>query len=103
MEIKALQQEDDNSTGQWETINTRICKKTIDEKRSSRKHWQITGYPEDKRKLNRATKELKSLLENKKQNQVQDHLTKVSTNKITDYSLWRTTKKLEMHRNLYPP
>lgn len=47
----------------------------------------------DKIKLNKATKELKILLQNEKNLAIQKYLENLTATETTDYSLWKATKK----------
>lgn len=49
----------------------------------------------DKAKLNKATKELKALLQNEKNLAIQKYLENLTVTEATDYSLWRATKKMK--------
>lgn len=75
----------------------------IDEKRKLGKRWQITKAPEDKRRLNLATEELKSLLEYKKQSDIQYQFSNLSASKLNDYTLWQTMKKIRNAQKPIPP
>ena len=78
-------------------------KDKIEAKRKLRKRWQTTRSPIDKAKLNKATKEIKILLENIKNDSIQDYLLNLDNNRETDYSLWKATRKLKRPQQHIPP
>jgi len=51
-----------------------LVRQKIAEKRQIRKQWQITRSPELKRKLNKAIKNLHSLLKSEANDNIQDYL-----------------------------
>jgi len=61
------------------------------------------GPPQDKANLNKATNELKILLNNYKQQAIQTYLESLSPNEATDYSLWKATKWLQSLQTPIPP
>lgn len=75
----------------------------IEEKRKLRKVWQRTRAPIDKMRLNKATKEIKTLLNNVKNESLQNYLLNLSATEVSDYSLWRATKKLKRPQQHIPP
>lgn len=70
-------------------------------KRKLRKQWQKYKHLDLKTKLNHAIKEIKSLLLEEKNFGIQNYLKNLSA--ITDYSLWRATKKLKQPHKQFPP
>lgn len=106
---KSIQQAAWNSTP--ETIKatnpTYNCptqiQQTIMKKRKLRKVWQETRAPQDKTKLNQAIKELKHMLENKNNADIQNYLQNLSATQSTDYSLWKATKNLNKAQQSNPP
>lgn len=75
----------------------------ISEKRRLRKKWQVSRSPYDKLLLNRAIKETKVLLNNAKNQSIQEYLQGLSPTKATEYSLWKATKKLKQPQQYIPP
>lgn len=78
-------------------------KEMIAEKRRLRKRWQTTRAPEDKRKLNQAIKQVKVLLGNDRNLQIQEYLAGLSATEANGYSLWKATKKLKQLQKSIPP
>lgn len=73
------------------------------EKRRLRKRYQSTRSPEDKKALNKATKELKLLLKEVNNAIFEDYITQLSPNKASDYSLWKATKSIKRPTTQIPP
>jgi len=73
------------------------------DKRWLRRRWQHTRSPQDKANLNKATKELKILLHNYKQQAIQTYLESLTPSEATDYSLWKATKRLQRPQTPIPP
>lgn len=93
---------DHNST----TVNEKcplIIKEKIQERRKLRKRWQITRSETDRKNFNNAAKDLKQLLKQIKNNDIQEYLSNLTASAATDYSLWKTTKKLKRPQTSYPP
>jgi len=59
--------------------------------------------PQDKANLNKATNELKILLNNYKQQAIQTYLESLYPTEATDYSLWKATKWLQLPQTPIPP
>lgn len=78
-------------------------KKKIIEKRKLRKKWQLSRAPEDKKKLNKAIKNLKSILINFKNAATKKYVEKLTATEATDYSLWKATSKLNRTQTHIPP
>ena len=64
------------------------------DKRKLRKRWQNTRDPEIKTQLNKASKDLKSFLQEMDNTKVSKYLENLSATKASDYSLWKATKKM---------
>jgi len=77
-----------------------LKQKTLD-KRWLRRRWQHTRSPQDKANLNKATNELKILLNNYKQ-AIQTYLKSLTPTEATDYSLWKA-KRLQRLQTPIPP
>lgn len=77
--------------------------KKLAEKRKAKKTWQRTKSPEDKRKLNKATAELKNLLQNIQNESFEKKIQSLSSNKSTDYSLWKVTKSVKRYPKINHP
>ena len=66
----------------------------IKHKRKLRKVWQTTRTAEDKKNLNKATKELKETLRNEFNHQTSNFLRTLTSTPETNYSLWKAAKNL---------
>jgi hypothetical protein len=105
---RSIQQAAWNSTP---VLKNKVCnnfvpltiREKLSEKRRLRKIWQQTRHPLDKTALNKATKELKSLLATDKNNKMDTHLLNLDTTKATDYSLWKATKNFTESTHLNAP
>lgn len=75
----------------------------IREKRRLRKIWQSTRNAYSKRKLNKAIKDLKALLQEERNNKIASYLQKITPTEATDYSLWKATKKINRPQNYIAP
>ena len=71
-------------------------KNLLKEKRRLRRKWQRTRNPQHKTALNRATKELKRRINDFDNKSVEKYLSQLTNDKSTEYSLWKTTRKLKM-------
>lgn len=80
-----------------------LIKEKIEEKRKLRKRWQQTRSPADKKKLNKAVKETKILLNKVKNESIRNYLQNLTNTSETDYSLWKATKKLKRPQQHIPP
>lgn len=80
-----------------------LIKGKIADKRRLRKTWQRTRAPSDKTRLNQATRELKILLNNDKNNRIQNYLKELSASAATEYSLWKATKTINRPQISNPP
>jgi len=58
--------------------------------------------PQDKAKLNKVATELKQLLLDHKQQAIQTYLENLTATEATDYSLWKTTKRLQRPQTPIP-
>ena len=83
-------------------LSTNI-KKIIAMKRRQRRIWQNTHFPEDKKKLNKISKDLKNLLEQHKNNSINNFVTNLTANKDTNYSIWKVIKKNKTPFQYIPP
>ena len=66
----------------------------IEEKRKIRMLWQNTRDPNVKKLLDRASKELKSMLQQIENNEMANYLRNLSATKATNYSSWKATKNI---------
>ena len=66
----------------------------IQEKRKIRKLWQTTRDPNVKKLLNRASKDLKSMLQQIEKDEMANSLQNLSATKATDNSLWKAAKNI---------
>jgi len=78
----------------------RIKQKILD-KRKLRKRWQTTRSPQDKAIFNKATHELKLLLNDLKQQAIQSYLETLTAPEATEYSIWKATKRLNRPQTHY--
>jgi hypothetical protein len=62
-------------------------------KRKIRNLWHTTRAPQHKPLLNQATRELKQLLYEHKNMQLQRYLSNLTPTEATDYSLWKAKNK----------
>jgi len=67
--------------------STPLIKQKILDKRKLRKRWHTTRSPQDKATFNKATHELKLLLNDQKQQAIQSYLESLTATKATEYSL----------------
>ncbi|KAI4473069.1 hypothetical protein M0802_016334 [Mischocyttarus mexicanus] len=65
----------------------------IVEKYKLRRNWHNSQSPEDKRKLNKATRELRETLQNFKNEGFQSYLRNLTPTADSNYSLWKATKR----------
>lgn len=75
----------------------------IEEKRRLRQRWQTTHCPQDKTNYNRATAQLKRLLNDYKNQGISRYLESLSPRAATNHSLWKVTKKIKHPQNIQPP
>uniref|UniRef100_A0A6M2DME9 Putative rna-directed dna polymerase from mobile element jockey n=1 Tax=Xenopsylla cheopis TaxID=163159 RepID=A0A6M2DME9_XENCH len=75
-------------------------KRMIAVKRKLRKRWQTTRFSDDKRKFNKAIKDLKHLMLEIKNQHMSDYLSNLSNE---DHSIWRATKKIKGPMTAVPP
>lgn len=78
-------------------------KEKIAEKRKIRKRWQNTRSPENKKHLNKLTKELTKLMAELRNEGIQNYLEQLTPTEATDYSLWKATKHLKRPQQMNPP
>lgn len=78
-------------------------KEKLAEKRKLRKKWQETCSPHNKAKLNKAIKQLKQLIYNEKNKNIEDFLKSLTAPEATDYSLWKLTEKIKTPKQSIPP
>lgn len=78
-------------------------KKEIIIKRKLRQRWQLTQAPSDKTNLNKATKKIKKLLDDHKNEGVRNFLENLSASEATDYSLWKVAKKVKEPQKVNQP
>lgn len=62
-----------------------------------------TRNPQDKEKLNRATRNLKDLLRSEKNQEIQEYLENLTPTEATDYSLWKATAKINKSQKTFLP
>ena len=77
--------------------------KKIAEKRRLRRIWQTYRTPEDKRKLNNATRKLSKTKENYNNDRFHKYLTSLSPTADSNYSLWKASRKLTRPPQIIPP
>lgn len=74
----------------------------IKNKRKLRKRWQTTKSPEDKHNLNKAIKELKHILNDEHNKNINSYLSNLSATPSSNYSLWKATKSIK-HQIIHSP
>ena len=72
-------------------------------KREARKTWQRTRCPNDKKYFNLLCKQLKEILSDFKNSNVEKHLESLSPTASTDYSLWKATRSMSKSVLSQPP
>lgn len=72
-------------------------------KRSIRKEWQQTRSPTIKKRLNHTIRQLKHALEQDRNEGFCKYLTHLDATAISDYSLWKATRKLKRPVSISPP
>lgn len=75
----------------------------VAKKRKARKLWQKTRHPTDKTALNSLTSQLRQLLSENRNQNVQAYLRDLDASAATDYSLWKATSKLKRPMLTRPP
>ena len=75
----------------------------ITEKRRLRRAWQAHRIPDDKRKLNNATRKLTKIIKKYKNDCFQKYLVNLSPTADSNYSLWKASKKLTRPSQIIPP
>ena len=78
-------------------------KQKLTDKLKAKRRWQITRAPEAKLIYNKHAKELKHLLHTNKNTGNQQYLENLTPQKDTNYSLWKTTRKLKQPQHHIPP
>jgi hypothetical protein len=84
------------------SISTTV-KDKIAEKRHLRKQWQLARTEENKRKLNKAIKELKDWIQEEQNRGIQEYLESRRSTDATEYSLWKATRRLKRPQKHNPP
>ena len=77
--------------------------KKIAEKRRLRRIWQTHRTPEDKRKLNDATRKLSKTIKNYNNDCFYKYLASLSPTADSNYSLWKASRKLTRPPQIIPP
>jgi len=77
-------------------------KDKLAEKRNLCKLWQTNRCPVLKAKLNKAIKALKNLLETERNQEIQKYLSELNPSAETNYTLWKTTKRLKRPQIQFP-
>lgn len=78
-------------------------KNCITERRRLRSVWQNTHYPSDKAAFNKASQQLKVLIQEWKNETLQSYLSKLTHTSDTNYSLWKATKTLKRPQQQITP
>jgi hypothetical protein len=81
----------------------RLSKTKLQKKRHLRKQWQLARTVENKRKLNKATKELKDWIQKEQNRGIQEYLESLRSTDATEYSLWKATRRLTRPLKHNPP
>lgn len=80
-----------------------FIRKKISERRHLRRVWHQTRSPEDKNKLNRASRQLTALIENLKNSCLQTYLAQLEPTNNSEHSLWNATKSQKQPTQSIPP
>lgn len=75
----------------------------IREKRKQRNKWHQSRSPQDKTKLNNLTKQLKRRIQNFTDVSTNTYLQNLTSDRSTDYSLWKATKNMKRPNTQIPP
>lgn len=78
-------------------------KKAVLEKRRLRRAWHLSRHSEDKINFNRASEDLKSLLQDWNDNSFQEKLESLTATESTNYSLWKIAKAFDRPQAAKPP
>lgn len=78
-------------------------KNKIQDKRRLRRVWHASRHPSDKAALNKASRELKKILQEAKNATVKHYVTCLSANGKGEHSLWKATKGLNQPQIAIPP
>ena len=78
-------------------------RKLLAEKRKSRKVWQQTRAPIDKKRFNNLTQKLRRTIKELKNKSLDCYLKTLTNTRNTNYSLWRATKRLKRPIMHIPP
>ena len=81
----------------------RPIQQKIKQKRHLRRLWQNSRQPSDKKRLNAASRELKCILKNHRNETLQCQLSELTPNSDTNYSLWKITKSTGRPTKTIPP
>ena len=98
----STQDTNNNNNKSKEGVPTSI-KTRILEKRKLRKIWQMTRNSADKTKLNKAIKDLKTVLSEYHNSKFQNYIESLNVTRDSDYSLWKCTKKIKRPQQFIPP
>jgi hypothetical protein len=80
-----------------------LINQKTEQKRRLPRGWHQLQTLESKRLLNTATKELKQLLNNNKNDCIQTFLQGLTPTESIDYSLWKAAKKIKQIKKPSPP
>uniref|UniRef100_A0A1B0GJF1 Putative nucleic-acid-binding protein from transposon x-element n=1 Tax=Lutzomyia longipalpis TaxID=7200 RepID=A0A1B0GJF1_LUTLO len=75
----------------------------VGHKRELRSRWKTTRHPDDKKKFNKACRELRKLLSEIRNDSINAFMKDLSPSSATDYSLWRAAKKFNRPAITVPP
>jgi len=75
----------------------------VKNKRKLRRSWHVTRDPAMKTKLNSESQKIKRLIQQLKETSANSFLENLTADKSTNYSLWKTTKKLRRKITHVPP
>ena len=87
----------------YEPVFPPLIRELLAEKRRARKKWQQSRHASDKKHLNYLQAKLKSLLNDKKNEDMQSYLKGLDATSATAYSLWKATKNLKRPVPNQPP
>ncbi|KAH9642062.1 hypothetical protein HF086_015183, partial [Spodoptera exigua] len=86
-----------------EHVYPEFIKDCINERRRLRRVWQNTHYPTDKTAFNKASQQLKSLIKELQNENLQSYLANITHTSDTNYSLWKATKNLKRPKQQVTP
>jgi hypothetical protein len=75
----------------------------VKRRRKARKRWQSTRNPVDKSVFNKLSKETSKMIREFKESSLEEYLSNLGTDKESDYSLWKATRRLKHNQHTNVP